>query len=118
MTAWAGRGHGPGGRLVPMKGDVVEVSVDGGPWTLFEIEGVALGGQAFRAKASHAWWHILLSMLQYEPTGYRGPHPVWRWPHLTTLGLKGSFCCDEHGLIPLELTEPAPIPHGRTGEER
>lgn len=106
----SGRGHGPGGRPWPMRGDRIEMlrpMTNNPPWDVVEVLAVATYE---RLNGGFECWVMV------QGPGYRVPRYLdripdrWRWPHLTTLGIRGSVCCAEHGLIPAEnLTSPSEL---------
>lgn len=94
----SGRGHGPGGRLTPSEGDIIEVLQASGQWEWRRVH--AVSGPFVWLKDREGWTSGALDIFVM--------HKVWRWPHLTALGIRGSVCCEEHGLIPATPSSPGP----------
>jgi hypothetical protein len=88
----SGRGFGPGGRLAPMKGDVVEMAQKGGRWRVAEV-----------LRANDDWFDVNCSCGGYHGAILLSSVGEWRWPHKKDLlnanremGMKGPCCpaCD------------------------
>lgn len=95
----SGRGHGPGGRLLPMEGDKIEIcDRDGEPFVMAEF----VGGESPFPGTVGLWYRRRIIPGSNGGWVY-GWTPInsslWRWPHLETLGIRGSFCCERHGLV-------------------
>jgi len=71
----SGRGHGPGGRLWPMKGDRIELRrplTNDPPWDLVEVLHIV---------PNWAHWAQLAGPGYVVPRFLESHQHLWRWPH-------------------------------------